>query len=244
MSKALISKIKKRNKEIRPYYLAVLFALVLRWLFVEAYVIPSESMLPSLLVNDHIFVNKINYGVRIPFSKSWLLKLNSPKAGDVIVFNYPEDESVAFIKRIIAVPGDVVVYEAGVLKINHKVIAKEIPLDFKILDFINDNELPGGKSEYNFFHENISGKDYGILLKREGEHKDLAPTLVPEGHYLVFGDNRDNSKDSRYWGFVPEENIFGKAMFVWLSCDQTFELASSLCKPNRIRWDRLFTTIQ
>src|SRR5262249_39383196 len=136
---------------------AVFVALGIRWAFMEAYVIPSGSMLPSLLIHDHIFVNKLVYGLRVPFAKTWLAKFAEPKKGEVIVFKFPEDESIFFIKRVVGTPGDKIFYDQGNLFINDKPIEKVEAKEAGALDLVRDFELPAGKSNYNQFIEDLNG---------------------------------------------------------------------------------------
>ena len=234
-------------------FLAVFIALFIRWGFVEAYVIPSGSMLPSLLIHDHIFVNKLTYGLRVPFSESWLAKFNEPKRGEVIVFKYPKDMSTFFIKRIVGESGDKIYYENGTLYINDKAVEKKVPAnleDFEWLrdaDFTRDGNINDAKNNYTEFTEALppgngadKGKDHAILLRKGDVYETFGPVTVPADHLFVMGDNRMNSSDSRVWGFLPKQNILGRAMFVWLSCEETIPALPFLCNPLTIRWGRFF----
>lgn len=223
--------------------LAIGVALFIRWALIEAYVIPSGSMLPTLLIRDHIFVNKFVYGIRIPFSKTWLKKFKDPERGEIIVFKWPKDESIFYIKRVVGLPGDKITYEDGVLTINDQKVETTPPPSQKPLDWVRDFELSGGKEEYDYFQENLGNYPHSTLLRKGWPHMNIGPITIPEGNLLVMGDNRDNSSDSRYWGFVPEENIIGRAMFVWLSCEETLPVLTFLCNPLELRWKRFFHVV-
>jgi len=227
-------------------FLAVFIALFIRWGFVEAYVIPSGSMLPSLLIHDHIFVNKLTYGLRVPFSENWLVKFSEPKRGEVIVFKYPKDMSTFFIKRIVGEPGDKIYYENGTLYINDKPMEKKVPIstsDFAWLrdeDFQRDGNSNDSKENYTHFTEVLPEKEHSVLLRKGDVYETFGPVTVPPDQLFMMGDNRNNSSDSRVWGFLPKQNILGRAMFVWLSCEETIPALPFLCNPLTIRWGRFF----
>lgn len=231
-------------------FLAIIFALFIRWGFFEAYVIPSGSMLPTLLVNDHIFVNKFIYGLRVPFTEKFLVQFKQPEKGEVIVFKYPRDHSTFFIKRIVGVAGDKIFYQQGTLFINDNPIEKKVPLtadDFlwlRDIDFQRDGNVYDNKDNYVHFSEVLpAGKnnevfEHSILLRRGDIYDTFGPVVIPEGHLFVMGDNRNNSSDSRVWGFLPEQNILGRASSVWLSCEETLPILHFLCHPLTIRFKR------
>lgn len=227
-------------------FLAVFIALFIRWGFVEAYVIPSGSMLPSLLIHDHIFVNKLTYGLRVPFSEQWMVKFSEPKRGEVIVFKYPKDMSTFFIKRIVGEPGDKIYYENGTLYINDKPMEKKVPSDTSDFDWLRDEDfqrdgnINDSKENYVGFTEVLVDKEHSILLRKGDIMETYGPVTVPPDHLFVMGDNRNNSSDSRVWGFLPKQNILGRAMFVWLSCEETIPALPMLCNPLTIRWGRFF----
>lgn len=237
------------------FAIAIGLALLVRWALFEAYVIPSTSMLPTLLVHDHIFVNKIIYGVRIPFSDRWLVRWSEPERGDVVVFRSAASPDQYFIKRVGGIPGDRVLYENGNLYVNEKLVEKTIPQSLKDdWSWLRASDFPGeqlvdGLANYVQWEEHLNDKNYSILLRREGGSAGtFGPVTVPPGHFLVLGDNRDNSQDSRAWvdpnRFVPREQLIGRASRVWLSCESTLPVITFLCNPLSIRWRRLLHPVE
>lgn len=243
---------------IGSYLLAILLALTIRWAFMEAYVIPSGSMLPSLLIRDHIFVNKLVYGVRVPFSEKWLVKFRPPHRGEVIVFKYPEDPSTFFIKRVVGLPGDTVMFKEGKIFINDVEVPLTSPeksadgaaattLDTTTANYkwLRDKDFQEGAptdtlSDYEHWKEKLGDVEHDVLL-RKGYYMNepaFGPVTVPQNSLFVLGDNRNRSRDSRIWGFVPEDNILGRATFVWLSCEETITALPFLCDPTALRWGR------
>lgn len=206
----------KKSKEplaveyARAFFPVLLVVLLLRSFVAEPFRIPSGSMMPTLLVGDFILVNKFSYGLRLPVSNTKIIGLGEPERGDVVVFRYPRQPQVDYIKRVIGLPGDRIVYKDKMLYINGEPIAQE-PVGIYKGDASNRNI---GSS---LRKENLMGTEHEILVRAvpgiEGEYR------VPEGHYFVMGDNRDNSNDSRYWGYVPEQNLVGKAFLVWMHLD-------------------------
>lgn len=221
--------------------LAILLALSIRWALLEAYVIPSSSMYPTLLIHDHIFVNKLIYGIRVPFKKIWLVKFNDPQRGEVIVFRYPVDENKFFIKRVIGVPGDKIKYLNGQLHVNDEEIDKGEPVDLSGMNHLKDEDfLVGSKAMMDHYSEQLGEHTFSILLRKDTFHRDIMEIKVPDHHYFVMGDNRDDSSDSRTWGFVPMDNVLGRAAFIWLSCDKPLPLVNMLCNPLTLRFSRFF----
>ena len=203
----------------------IIVVFLLRSFLFEPFKIPSGSMIPTLIINDLILVNKFHYGVRLPVINLKVLENNSPQRGDVMVFRYPPKPSLDYIKRVVGVPGDEVAYLNKKLTINGKPLDKTALSDYfdegtmryskqfleategKKYKLLNDEDRPAfiaGAEDFPF-RNNCRYSTEGIVCK------------VPEGHYFMMGDNRDNSLDSRFWGFVPEQNIVGKAFFVWMN---------------------------
>jgi signal peptidase I len=220
---------------LEAFFVAVLLALVIRSFIVEPYKIPSKSMVPTLLVGDHIFVNKFVYGLRLPGTKSWIWERPGPKRGEVIVFIYPEDESLDFIKRVVGLPGDHIQLKDGVVYVNgQKTSSMDLPVegvDRENKRILNVSESTGasyqfrkipfyrGYEHYQIKAEDLMGREHLMQRSLLIPNNDEVDLVVPEGHYFVLGDNRDQSADSRVWGFVPRENLKGEAMFIWLSLD-------------------------
>lgn len=229
---------------------AILAALTIRWLFLEAYVIPSGSMLPNLLIHDHIFVNKMVYGVRVPFTEQWLTKFRDPARGEVIVFKHPQEPGTFLIKRVVGIPGDKIAFENGTLFINDQPMEKLPPDGFndfhwlRDADFQRDGVRSDGVDRYDQFVENLMGTKHPILIRKGDRFDSYGPETVPAGHLFMMGDNRDNSADSRYWGFMPVDNVLGRAGFVWLSCEEKIPKIGILCLPWTIRFTRFFHSVE
>ena len=197
---------------------AVLVALLLRSFVVEAFKIPSGSMIPTLAIGDQIFVNKYVYGIRIPFTSIRLVDFGIPKRGDVIVFMVPIEPHEDYIKRVIGLPGDEIQVRRSVVYVNGKALPREP------LGRVNEVDHDGmGGPWRNFeafaFSETMTDKHYTVLQDANLPQvaSDYGPFVVPEDHVFVMGDNRDRSFDSRSWGPVPMSNILGRSMFVWWS---------------------------
>jgi signal peptidase I len=215
----------------KSFFPVILIVFLLRSFLVEPFKIPSGSMLPTLLVGDFILVNKFAYGIRVPIVNLKLIDIKLPQNGEVMVFRYPENPSLDYIKRVVGVPGDQITYRNKRLSINGKEL------------------MTRGDGQYNYvetglsfvaaqkFEETLGTHSHAILMlpeipvvrlsdvRRFPYHDNCAydetgfTCVVPPGHYFMMGDNRDSSSDSRYWGFVPEENIVGKAFMIWWNFD-------------------------
>ncbi|MDD2723691.1 MAG: signal peptidase I [Methylovulum sp.] len=196
----------------RSFFPILLIVLLLRSFLAEPFRIPSGSMMPTLLVGDFILVNKFTYGIRLPVINKKIISVNEPQRGDIVVFRFPKDPSVDYIKRIIGVPGDKIVYENKRLTINGQPVT-EVSLG-RYEGVGQGQDMTGAEH----LLENLTGVEHSILV-RQGVTSAEGVYVVPDGQYFVMGDNRDNSNDGRYWGFVPEENLVGKAFFIWMSWD-------------------------
>lgn len=212
--------LKKINfKEMGSFIVMILLVLAFRSVLFEPFRIPSGSMIPTLNIGDFILVNKFSYGFKVPFSDMWsdpiyLTKFESPKRDDVIVFKYPLEPSLSYIKRVIGVPGDEIEMINKSVYVNGKLISATLDSSELTKDFAPafDN------MKVNFYKVSDSGKEFMIQTTDKATRVDNLPKFtVPEGKYFVLGDNRDFSGDSRYWGFVPKENIKGRAFLVWMS---------------------------
>jgi len=178
--------------------------LILRSFLYEPFQIPSGSMLPTLKVGDFILVNKYHYGLRTPVGNIKFLDNNETLRGDVVVFKYPKNPSIYYIKRVVGLPGDEIVYKDKVLFINNE------PQSQSLLA-----QLPPAMPERLLVEETLGEVPHEIYRDIQAPNREGA-WVVPEGHYFVMGDNRDNSNDSRYWGYVPDELLVGKAVSVWM----------------------------
>lgn len=207
------------------FFPVILFVFVLRSFIVEPFKIPSGSMIPTLQIGDFILVNKFTYGIRLPVINKKVIDINTPERGDVMVFRYPEDTSVDYIKRVIGVPGDKIAYQNKRLTVNGTPVETH-----RVEDYLHPERLyyskqfaeKNGHVEHKVLNDDDSPAyipDPSRFPHREDCFYNNAGVIctVPAGHYFMMGDNRDNSRDSRFWGFVPEENIVGKAFFVWLN---------------------------
>ncbi len=196
-------------RSLLPIFLIV---FVLRSFIVEPFRIPSNSMMPTLLTGDFIAVNKFSYGIRLPIINRKIIDIGSPQRGDVIVFRYPEDRKTPFIKRVVGVPGDHIGYYDKVLYINGAAM-RQSPLGHYV--GFGSGEGMSGASWRN---EQLDQRPHEILV--QSERGSLSGELrIPPGHYFVLGDNRDNSRDSRYWGTVADELLIGKAFGIWMHWD-------------------------
>lgn len=243
-------------------FLPILLVIVLvRAFVIEPFNIPSSSMVPTLHTGDFIIVNKASYGLRLPLTHTKILDTGSPERGDVVVFRYPVQPNMYYIKRVIGLPNDTISFKDGVLSVNGETVATEktthqmgdefiaklLPAQIDSHVFSDEERSRFGHEEEKFAHyyqENLGSHQYlvrylGDINSAAGGKflQENAPEVitsegrewtvrVPEGRYFVLGDNRDSSQDSRYWGFVPEANLSGKATYIWMHKDAGFKLPS------------------
>lgn len=207
----------------KSFFPVLLIVFLLRGFIVEPFKIPSGSMLPSLYVGDFILVNKFAYGIRIPVLNMKIFETGNPQRGDVVVFRYPRDPSLDYIKRVIGLPGDHIAYYNKLLYVNGKPV-KHI--------FNGLYEGPD-QSHANVYEEDFDGVEHEILLMPGRTNTLEGKYIVPEDMYFVMGDNRDNSSDSRVWGPVPERNLVGKAFMIWMHI-----------KDWNVRWGRIGNMIK
>lgn len=207
----------------KSFFPVLLVVLILRGFLFEPFRIPSGSMMPTLLVGDFILVNKFSYGLRLPVIHTRLTDGDKPKRGDVAVFRYPRDESLDYIKRVIGLPGDHIGYYNRRLTINGKPLQTEFDHQYQGLgelnNMIGDNGCDKVSASCSVLIEKQDKVDYTIMNNLQVNRSSDGELFVPAGHYFVMGDNRDHSSDSRVWGFVPEENLVGKAVMIWMHWD-------------------------
>ena len=210
------------------FFPVILAVFLLRSFLVEPFKIPSTSMVPTMVVGDFILVNKFTYGIRLPVVNKKIIDINSPQRGDVMVFRYPDDPSLDYIKRVVGIPGDRIEYRDKRLTIN----GTEVPLK-RLDDYLSRERMQFSRR----YEETFGDRVHEILVEEDAPsyvpqvrsfphagncnyNTQGMSCTVPPGHYFMMGDNRDNSSDSRVWGFVPDENIVGKAFFIWLNLNE------------------------
>lgn len=218
----------------RAFFPVILIVFLIRSFLAEPFRIPSGSMMPNLFNGDFILVNKFSYGVRLPVVNVKILETSNPRRGDVVVFRFPGDPSVNYIKRVIGVPGDHVVYKGKRLYINGKLMEQTDPRPYSSV------HIADGSGEMRRLTEEVSGNRHDILteVRADGGYREFE--VIPPGHYFVMGDNRDHSNDSRYWGVVPDQNLVGKAFLIWFSLDT---VSQDKMFWQRIIWNRIGDSI-
>ncbi|MES9946985.1 MAG: signal peptidase I [gamma proteobacterium symbiont of Ctena orbiculata] len=218
----------------RSFFPVIFAVLILRSFLVEPFRIPSGSMMPTLLVGDFILVNKFSYGIRLPVLNKKIIELGDPQRGDPVVFRYPKQPWVDYIKRVIAVPGDTIHYRNKVLYVNGKTMS-QTPVG-RYTGVGSGVRMTGAIMAV----EDLDGTDHSVLINPLAPDLPMGcrvlsqgPITIPEGHYFVMGDNRDNSNDSRCWGLVPDENLVGKAFGIWMNWDSEIDAFPP------IAWERI-----
>ena len=233
-----------RKSTLREYAesigVAIAVALLLRAFVVEAFQIPSGSMIPTLEVGDHIFVSKFSYGLSIPFTDTKILKYATPKRGDVIVFKFPNDHSTDYIKRVVGLPGDTVETRNNQLYVNGNEIRRareRRPCRY------NESAAAGDDHDCEYWVETLGDKVHQTILEPGHPAQDHPRTVIPPGEVFVMGDNRDNSYDSRKWGTVNMDLIKGRALIIWWSRGNSapWDPAGWV---KAIRWNRFFTVVR
>ena len=231
----------KLRQNVESIAVALLLALVIRTFVIQPFKIPSGSMIPTLLVGDHLLVNKFIFGTNIPLTNTYLFPVRDIKRGDIVVFKFPinseepEKKSVHYIKRVVAVGGDTIKIKGRDVYINGTVVDQKYLGDYRYWE----SQVQIVHDEYQqILDDNEFKVIYGKGLNATTKGKLRYPITVPENHVFVMGDNRDNSFDSRFWGFVPRENIAGKAFLIHWSWD--FKNSEFL---HKVRWYRIFSSI-
>ena len=224
----------------KSFFPVILLVFTLRSFLVEPFKIPSGSMMPTLLAGDYILVNKFIYGLRVPILNNTIIEMNTPKRGDVFVFHFPPQPTIDYIKRVVGLPGDVIQYQDKQLIINGKVLDVSLTGDYQYkMKFVDGD---GVERENNMTAkqsvEQLGVVKHDILIHDvANQYNDDAPgaklqagekITVPAGQYFAMGDNRDNSADSRVWGFVPEHNLVGKAFFIWMNFEKFGRIGSNI----------------
>lgn len=213
--------------QARSLFSVFFVVFLLRTFLIGNFLIPTASMTPTLPVGDFIFVNKTTYGIRAPFSNETLIKVGEPKRGDIVVFHFPVNPNVDFVKRVIGLPGDVISYKDKMLTINGKKL-EYTDCNRDAINYYNQSLADG--SGDTVCTENLGSVKHEVNWIKSIKGTDFENLKVPAGQYFVMGDNRDNSEDSRYWGFVLERDLVGKAKIVWMSWDKV---------DKKVRWDQI-----
>ncbi len=202
-------------RSLFPVFLVV---LILRSFVIEPFRIPSGSMYPTLQIGDFIAVNKFAYGVKLPVTQTKIINIDQPERGDVVVFKYPNNPNIDYIKRVVGLPGDQIEYKNRQLIINgQKVKLDEVG---RYVGKESGNVMTGASVLRESFD---NGSSHEILHDLDKVPINMGPVTVPKGHYFMVGDNRDHSNDSRFWGFVPEENLKGRAFAIWMNWDNSVQ---------------------
>jgi signal peptidase I len=209
--------------------LLLLLYLTFRWILWEPFVIPSGSMKETLLIQDYVIVKKWAYGIRIPFTETWISGPKLPRRGDIVVFKAKDESGHFLVKRVVGLPGEKInMDENGSLSIDGKKFAY--------------NLVPSSDKDYNVFTENNGIKSYRVQYFSEMSQEPYE-YIVPAGEIFMMGDNRNQSADSRYWGSLPLNRIMGQLTMIWMSCEESDKYSSFLCSPEDFRLDRFFKKV-
>jgi signal peptidase I len=205
----------------KSFFPVILAVFLIRSFLVEPFKIPSGSMMPTLLVGDFILVNKYDYGLRVPVLNHTFLEIDHPERGEVMVFRFPKDPSLDYIKRVVGLPGDRIEYRNKQIFVNGVAAAQQEKGYYEYV-------APGlNQVSVRRLEEKLGAHGHDILIDDNNPALDGEIT-VPEGHYFVMGDNRDNSNDSRFWGFVPERNVVGRAFMIWWNFDNLGRIGTTI----------------
>ncbi len=228
---------KRRNKHqripkfvefSRAFFPILLAVFILRSFIIQPYRVPTGSLEPTVMPGDFIAVAQYAYGIRFPIGNAKIISTGEPKRGDIALFRWPKRPDIIFVKRVIGLPGDSIVYKNKVLYINGKEATQQF-----ISKVVDENEW-GYQRKVYLKEEDLDGIKHEIYVQQSGGETQDYDLIVPKGAYFMMGDNRDNSDDSRQWGFVPEKDLIGKAFVVWMSWD---------AEHHTIRWHRIGTTL-
>ncbi len=247
----MIKKTFKFFNKILIFVWIVLIALVLRWSVLEVYMIPISEMMPTLFINDHIIVNKMAYGLKVPFFHKYLSKWSSAQRGDVIIFKSPFDSSSISISRVVGVPGDRVFFEGGSLYLNENKILKKKPVKRKKdFSWVRDESFSDGgktadKNHYTHWEEKIEKRSYSILLNNQRKgYLIFGPYRIPKGYYFVMGDHRDKSQDSRTWPAQLEKAIGSVTFFRDKKGSEIIIPKGTLVRTDHTRLPEYFLTLE
>ena len=215
------------------FLVVILLMGTFRWVVAEPFLVPSGSMIPSLLIKDYILVSKYSYGLRIPFGKSWIIGPLTPARGDVVVFRSKEDSDYYMVKRVIGLPGDQLQFDRG----QNRLVINGQGINMEFLKAADEEY-------YKIFKEDLLGVEHLVQYAEDSILTAESVFEVPQGHLFLMGDNRDRSSDSRVWGVLPLENLLGKAQFVWMSCKEDAPAGGAICFGNDLRQERVGKKIQ
>lgn len=238
------------SQALWSFLLPVLIFLCFRWLLIEPFVIPSGSMLPTLKVNDHLLVKKFAYGIKVPFGNDYIVRWREPQRGEIVIFQYPRNPQVFYIKRVVGVPGDTIEFRGSKIVINGQELTygEWTPAS----DISSETVASLEEEDFKIYEEDLLGAKHLVrLAKRDGDEDSMMSfrdegevrqfesnsIIVPKDSYYVMGDNRDQSSDSRVWGFVEARELVGTPWIILMGCDKTLE-SSQFCHPQHFDSDR------